>query len=334
MKTEKVYNRIFTQEKWDMVNKYNKNLMNDFLLELKSQKKKESTIKQYKNDLRILFIYILDELDNKPISKLNKKSFRNYSLWLNEECHMSNARVNRLLSALRSMLTYATDDDDYDDIEINYAAKVKGLQKDKVRDIVFLSMDEVNYLYDTLIKNKKYQQATLLGLMIDSACRRNEAYQVEKSSITEDGALTNTVVGKRGKKFRLLYNDMTKKAFKLYMEQRGEDNIESLWITKDANGQVRKASYESLYYWVRSWRPIIAEYSGVDKNFNAHSFRHIALELLSTGEHYICKKLGKKKFELRELQLLANHSDISTTASYLADKSEDELLSAFGLKKE
>ena len=170
MKTEKVYNRIFTQEKWDMVNKYNKNLMNDFLLELKSQKKKEGTIKQYKNDLRILFIYILDELDNKPISKLNKKSFRNYSLWLNEECYMSNARVNRLLSALRSMLTYATDDDDYsDDIEINYAAKIKGLQKDKVRDIVFLSMDEVNYLYDTLIKNKKYQQATLLGLMIDSA---------------------------------------------------------------------------------------------------------------------------------------------------------------------
>ena len=69
-----------------------------------------------------------------------------------------------------------------------------------------------------------------------------------------------------------------------------------------------------------------------DPTFNAHSFRHIALELLSTGDHYICKKLGKEKFELRELQLLANHSDISTTASYLADKSEDELLAAFGLK--
>lgn len=334
MSEGKIYNRIFTNEKWEKVNKYNKDLMNDFLLELKSQKKKDGTLKQYKNDLRILFIYVLEELDNKPVHKLNKKSFRNYSLWLSTECNMSNARVNRLLSALRSMLAFATDDDDYsDDIEINYAAKVKGLKKEKVRDIIFLSMDEVSHLYDTLIKNKKYQQATLLGLMIDSACRRNEAYQVEKSSITDDGAFTNVVVGKRGKKFRLLYNDMTKNAYKLYMEQRGEDNVKSLWITKE-DGEVKQASYESLYYWVRSWRPIIEEYSGEEKKFNAHSFRHISLELLSTGDHYICKKLGKEKFELRELQLLANHSDPSTTASYLADKSDDELLNAFGLKKD
>lgn len=335
MSEHKVYNRIYTKEKWGQVNKYNKSLMEDFLLELKSQKKKEGTLKQYKNDLRILFIYVLENLDNKPISKLNKKSFRNYSLWLSTECNMSNARVNRLLSALRSMLTYATDDDDYsDDIEINYAAKVKGLTKDKVRDIIFLSMEEVNHLYDTLIKQKKYQQATLLGLMIDSACRRNEAYQVEKDSITDDGAFTNTVTGKRGKKFKLLYNDMTKKAYKLYMAQRGEDDVKSLWVTKELDGTPRQASYESLYYWVRSWRPIIEEFSGEEKPFNAHSFRHISLELLSTGEHYICKKLGKAKFELRELQLLANHSDPSTTASYLADKSDDELLLAFGLKQE
>lgn len=327
-----IYNKIYTKEKWEKVCKYNKDLMADYLTELKAQKKKEGTIKQYKNDLRIVMIYIFDELDNKPICKLNKKSFRNYSLWLSTEKNMSNARVNRMLSALRSMLTYATDDEDYsDDIETNYAAKVKGLQKESVRDIIFLTMDEVEHIYNHLISHKKYQQATLLGLMIDSACRRNEAYQVEKSSITEDGAFTNVVIGKRGKKFRLLYNDMTKKAFKLYMEQRGEDDIESLWVTKE-DGKVKKASYESLYNWVRCWRQIIKDYSGVYKPFNAHSFRHIALELLSTGDHYVCKKLGKEKFELRELQLLANHSDISTTASYLADKSEDELLTAFGLK--
>ncbi len=332
--SKNVYNRIYTKEKWEQVNKYNKNLMDDFLLEFKSQKKKESTIKQYKNDLRILFIYILEELDNKPIYKLNKKSFRNYSLWLSTECNMSNARVNRLLSALRSMLTFATDDDDYsDEIEINYAAKVKGLQREKVRDIVFLTMDEVQFIYDKLMESQKYQQATLLGLLVDSACRRNEAHQVLKDSITEDGNFTNVVVGKRGKKFRLLYNDMTYNAYKLYMEQRGEDDIDSLWITEDDKGNRQQASYELLYYWVTTWRKILQTKTGEFKDFNVHSFRHICLELLSTGDHYICKKLGKEKFELRELQLLANHSDISTTASYLADKSEDELLTAFGLQK-
>lgn len=75
-------------------------------LELRSKKVKESTIKQYKNDVRILFIYILREHDNKPIYKLKKKQFRNYSLWLSEELNLSNDRVNRLLSATRSMLDY------------------------------------------------------------------------------------------------------------------------------------------------------------------------------------------------------------------------------------
>lgn len=330
-----IYNRIYTKEKWEQVNKYNKRMLEDYILEMKSRKKKKGTIDQYRNDLRILFIFILEELDNKPINKLNRKSFRNFSLWMSEEKGMSNARVNRMLSALRTMLSFATEDDDYsEDIEINYADKVKGLEKEPVREIIFLSMDEVDYLYGWLLAHKKYQQATLLGLFIDSACRRNEAYQVEKDSISDDGNFTNTVIGKRGKKFRLLYNDMTKKAYKLYMKQRGNDDIKSLWVTKDDNGNVKQASYETLYYWVVSWRKIIKLYSGVEKKFNAHSFRHIALELLSTGDHYICKKLGKEKFELRELQLLANHSDISTTASYLADKSEDELLTAFGLMKE
>lgn len=325
-----VYNRIYTQKKWKEVNTYNKDIMEDFLLELQSQKKKEGTIKQYRNDLRIMFIFILDELNNKPIYKLKKKQFRNYMMWLQDK-GMSNARINRLMSALRSMLTYATNEEDYEDeIEINYAARVKGLEKEKVRKIIFLSMEEVEKIYNRLLADKEYQQATLLGLFIDSACRRNEAYQVTKTSITQDGNFTNEVVGKRGKKFNLLYNQMTKKAAKLYFEQRGEDNIDSLWIT--GNGLYRrKASYETLYHWVTGWRQILFEETGEMKKFNAHSFRHISLELLSTGEHYICKLLNKEKFELRELQLLANHSDVSTTASYLQDKSKDELLKAFGL---
>ena len=40
--SKNVYNRIYTKEKWEQVNKYNKDLMNDFLLEFKSQKKKET----------------------------------------------------------------------------------------------------------------------------------------------------------------------------------------------------------------------------------------------------------------------------------------------------
>lgn len=330
-KGKQVYNRFFEQSKWDEVPKFNKDLIDDFLLELKSQGKSQGTIKQYFNDLRIICIYIHDELGNKEFHKLKKKHFRNMVLFFKEK-GMSNARVNRLKSSVSSMLEFASNEEDYEDLmEINYASKVKGLQKESVRDIVFLSWDEVEIIYNELKEQERYQEALLLALAIDSAGRRNELFQVKKDSITKDGSFTNEVIGKRGKKFRLMYNDLTKEAYELYMKQRGEDDIDSLWIIGKGENK-RPVTYDALYNRVVSWRKILLDKTGEYKELNAHSWRHISLELLSTGEHYLCKKLGKK-FELNELKLLAHHNDLSTTDSYLRDKSDDMLLAAFGISE-
>ena len=324
-----VYNRIYSKQKWDEVNKYNKNLMEDYLMELKSQKKSQGTIDQYRNDLRIVFIYILEELGNKEIYKLKKKHFRNYLMWLSDK-GMSNARVNRLMSALRSMLTYASDEEDYEDeLEINYAQKVRGLAKEKVREIIFLEDEEIEYIYNRLIEKGRYQQALLCALMYDSAGRRNECYGVEKDFATKDANFTNVVIGKRNKKFRLLYRARTKQAYDLLMEHRN-DECEYLWTTRK-DGEVVQASYETLYAWVISWRKILEEKYEY-KEFNPHSFRHSALENYADASHYVCREhLGGKALSIEQLKILAHHEDVSTTMSYLRDKNEDELLSAFGI---
>ena len=75
MKRGTVYNRLYTPELWEQVNSENKELLNDFLIELKAQKKKESTITQYYYDGRYILIYILKELNNKSILELKKKQF-------------------------------------------------------------------------------------------------------------------------------------------------------------------------------------------------------------------------------------------------------------------
>lgn len=327
-KKKKVYNRFYDETKWKEVPQFNKDLIDDFLLELKASGKSKNTIAQYFNDLRIICIYIHDELGNKEFHKLKKKHFRNMVLFFKEK-GMSNARVNRLKSSISSCLEFASNEEDYEDLlEINYAGKVKGLQKEKVRDIIFLSWEEIETIYNELKSQERYQEALLLALAIDSAGRKNELFQVKKYDITEDGNFTSEVIGKRGKKFKLMYNDMTKEAYSLYMNQRGEDNIDSLWILR--TGETRPANVDMLYDMVVSWRKILFEKTGENKELNVHSLRHIALELLSTGDHYLAKKLGKK-FELNELKLLAHHSDISTTDSYLRDKSDDMLMESFGI---
>lgn len=322
------YNRIYTEEKWEKVNKFNKDLLGDYMLQIKAEGKSAGSQKQYFNDSRIIMIYILEQLDNKPLYKLNRKSFRNMVLWMQEN-NMSSSRINRMLSTARNLLNFGLDDDDYsDDFEDCKAnpSRIKGMQKEKVRNIVFLSDEEIHIIYNKLMEQEEYSQALLCALMYDSAGRRNEAFQVKRADISLEANFTATeVIGKRGKKFRLMYNDMTKEAFKKLEESR-DDNYDTPWLTRSNT----PASYETLYSWVVGWRKIIEEATGEFKEFNAHSWRHSALESLSTGEHYVARKLGKK-FTIQELKLLAHHEDISTTDSYLRSKDEEMLLEAFGL---
>lgn len=267
----------------------------------------------------------MEELNNKPLYKLSRKSFRNMVLWMQEN-GLSSARINRLLSTCRNLLNFGLDDDDYsdefEDCKAN-PSRIKGMQKEKRREIVFLTDEEVLKIHQYLIDNKEYSQALLCALMYDSACRRNEAYQVKKGDISLDSNFTKTeVIGKRGKKFKLMYHDLTKESYKLLIEHNDLDDNDSLWLTKSGTS----ASYESLYAWVSNWRKILNN----EKEFNPHSFRHSALENYSTGEHYVARNLGKK-FELQELKLLAHHEDLSTTDSYLRKKEDELLLEAFNL---
>lgn len=331
-----IYNKIFNEEDWALVNPENFGVLEDFLLEYKQQQKKPSTLKQYYNDGRIILIYILHNCDNQSILNLTKKNFRRFSLWLTEEKGMSSARSNRMMSCLRSILNFCEDDDDYD-YDQNYAAKVKGVPNESVREIVFLNDDEVAQMIDALLEKEEYQKATLLSLLYDSAGRKNEVAQVEKYSFLDDTkSCTNIVVGKRGKKFPLLYFSKTKKCAKLWLEQRGSDDIDSLWVLRKKNDPEYKKeiSPDTVYSWIIGMHDLYIELfpEGTAATFSPHSFRHSSLEALSTGQHYICKEVGAEDgFPLEKLRLIANHESIETTASYLKDKSSAELENMFGI---
>ena len=270
-----VYNRVYNEEDWKLVSKENKNIMEDFLEEYRQQKKKQSTLDQYRNDIRIVLIYILKELNNKCLLELTKKDFRRFNLWLQDK-GMSSARVNRMMSAVRSMLTFCEDDDDYD-YDQNVARKVKGLAKEPVRDIQFLTDEHISLLREELKNRKDYVKMLLLDLAYDSAGRRNELYQVKKEGLLDKNN-TNIVIGKRGKKFPLIYFSRTKESLKLYLDERGEDDIESLWVV--GKKEKREVSYQTLYEWFVYMADLLHELIGEDIPFGPHSLRH-SLVLIS-----------------------------------------------------
>lgn len=322
-----VYNKVFTKEKWEKVNEFNKNLLDDYVLQIRADGKTEGSIKQYFNDARIIMIYVLESHKNKEMYKLTSKSFRNFKLWCQEN-GMSSSRTNRLLVTCRNLMNFGLEDEEFEeefeDCKVN-PSRLKGLQKEERRKIIFLSDEEVMVIYNKLVADGENSQALLCALMYDTACRRKEAFQVKREDISLDKNITkNEVIGKRKKKFKLLYNNLTKEAFKRLEDSRSDD-YGTVWLTISGT----PASYETLYNWVVTWREILKDEMGIDKEFNAHSFRHSCLENLSKGTHYIAKDMGKK-FELKELKLLANHENVATTEGYLKDDSEDKLMEAFG----
>jgi len=331
---DNIYNSFYNAEIYEKVNTDNKLLLDDYLLELKQNKKSAGTLNQYRSDIKGIFCYIYTKLNNKSILELTKRDFRSYSLYLTDECHVSSARHNRMLSALRSMLTFAENEDDYD-YDNNVAKKVKGLGKDPVREIFFLTDKQIMKLKNELIQRKEYQKATLLLLAYDSAGRKNELDQCQKYSFMDKSKNnTNKVIGKRHKSFSLVYFSGTKECAKLWLEQRGEDDIDSLWVF-GSGVKKRPADCDHLYGWFMEMRDLLVELEGGQNDFNVHSIRHSCLQNLSDGSHYICRELGMTEgFPIAKLKLIANHDNIDTTQHYLKDTSIDELAGMFHIKIE
>ena len=72
MARQQPYNKIFDEEEYKKVNRENKDLLDDFIIECKATKKKPSTIAQYYNDGRIVLLYIKQKLDNRSILEVRE----------------------------------------------------------------------------------------------------------------------------------------------------------------------------------------------------------------------------------------------------------------------
>lgn len=316
----RVYNRIFNKDDWELVLEENKDYVDDYLEEYKARKMKPSTIAQYKNDGRIVLIYIMKHLKNKPIIELKKKDFRKFTLWLGEDCGLSNSRVNRLMSFTRSLLDYLEDDDEVD-YDNNLAKKVRGLPKEEIRKINFISDKQVHQLSSKLLEMGEYQLNALLWVAYDTGSRKNELHQMKKpNDVTQ--RMLNEVVAKRGKIYKPILLDKSREAVTEYLLHRGDDDNLDMWISKgDAKNSITP---NSLYDRFVKMGKLLSDIVGEEILLTTHDFRHSMITNLNDGTHYFCKSNGSMALE--DIQKIVRHSSIATTQSYLEDRTDEEVM--------
>lgn len=174
--TRKTYKKItVSQELLDNINLENKKLIEQFLRE-KNTRSSDTTLKGYRSDLSIFFVWNLLNNDNKFFVDIKKLEFSEFFSYATSELQWGSARFSRMRSVLSSLSNFVEKymDDDYPNFRNVILKAIENMPKNAAREKTILKEEQINELFDYLDKNEEYQIACWLALAIGSGSRFSE----------------------------------------------------------------------------------------------------------------------------------------------------------------
>lgn len=278
-----VYNNITTPELLEQVLPSNTQLADDFIDYLKSIGRADTTIEQYKSDLRIFWVWNLQHNQNKEFTKITKREFARFQNHCLNEWGWSPKRIRRVKSVLSSMSNYIENILDEEPEFEGYRAVVRKIESpadDVVREKTIFTMEELQGLLDYLVKHEEYEKACMLSLAMNSGRRKAELprFKVDyfKDENVRFGSLYKTPEKVRTKgrgkgKYLELY--VMKKPFdpylNLWLDERKRSGIESEWLFPLKSNPAEPMKPETLDSWADTFSRVL------NKSFYWHSLRHM-----------------------------------------------------------
>ena len=250
-----------------------------------------NTILSYDNDLNKLSLYF----NNKDLLKLSTKDIEKYIATLSE---YAPSTVSRNISTIKSFYSYMVKSGKTD---TNIADPIKE-PKLGTHLPSYLTIEEVNKLLDIEINNNfDYRNKAILELMYATGLRISEVINLEFKNIDFDECIVR-IIGKGSKERIVPINDYALEALNNYiniarpsMLIKGDNNY--IFINNHGNKMTRQGIFKMIKNECLK--------KGIDKNISPHTLRHtFATHLLENGA------------DLRIIQELLGHSDISTTQIY------------------
>lgn len=277
-----VYNNITTPELLQQVLPSNVELADDFIDYLKSIGRAETTIEQYKSDLRIFWVWNLQHNQNKEFIKITKREFARFQNHCLNEWGWSPKRIRRVKSVLSSMSNYIENILDEEPEFEGYRAVVRKIESpadDVVREKSIFTTEELQGLLDYLVEHEEYEKACMLSLAMNSGRRKAELPRFKVDYFSDEnvrfGSLYKTPEKVRTKgrgkgKYLELY--VMKKPFdpylRLWLDERERLGIESEWLFPLKSNPAEPLKPETLDSWAETFSRIL------QKPFYFHSLRH------------------------------------------------------------
>ena len=184
-----VYNHITTEEKIAEINENNTWLINEFLEYLASIDRAPQTLRSYKSDLHIFFVWNIDFNNNKDFVKLTKREIAKFQNYAINEWHWSPRRVRRVKSTLSSMSLFIENILDDEEGYENFRPIIKKIESpvnEAVREKTYFSDEQVELLMDTLVERKEYEKACAVAIAAYSGMRKAEILQMKMEYFNDD----------------------------------------------------------------------------------------------------------------------------------------------------
>ena len=316
-----VHNVLYTEEVWANVNEENKELMDDFCEYLHSVNRADSTIAQYKNDLRIFFCWNYTNNKDKTFIDLSKREIARFQNTALTTWEWSPSRIRRVKATLSSLSNFIENilDDEYKDFR-PIVRKIENPVNEPVREKTVLSDEDVQLLLDTLVEREEYEKMMVVALAAYSGRRKSELPRFKMSYFSDENVIAGSLYKTpekirtkgRGKNGKMLYCYVLKKKFdpylELWREYREENGVDSEWLLYDPDNISEPINVTTIDSWLLQFERIVG------KDVYAHSFRH-----------YTCTALSEAGLPPEIIRQLFGWSDISLVSVY-TDTSTDDVL--------
>ena len=270
----------------------NEKLIDDFENYLMFEKKySQNTVNSYKEDLKKM-----DKALKKDFRVLNNKDIQNYIQ--NDLKDLNASSVSRTISTLKSLYKYLKINGQ---IKTNPVSNINTPKKAQKLPKV-LSENEVNNLLDINLKTDfDYRNKAMLELMYSSGLRVSELINLTLNDIDTKNAIVR-VFGKGSKERVIPLDEYACEALDNYilyhrynLFKHGENNY--LFLNNHGEKMTRQGFFKILQK--------LAKEKNIKTSFSPHTLRHsFATHLLKHGA------------DLRSIQELLGHSDISSTQIY------------------
>lgn len=307
-----------TSEEWLQVNELNRQMVEDFLAD--STELSSATIKTYSSNLKIFFVWVKNNLNNKNFADVRSLDFKRFINWLAER-NCSSADIRTKKSSVSSFFTYVETYylDDYPNFRnpINKSIKLppSTIKKEKIP----LTIDEFNNLIDVLEEKKEYAKVAYLLFAFETGARKGEIRQLLKDIINaspkvdqngrvyyETPKIRAKGRGKEGKQRTFIFSEKTMSAFKKYVETR-DDDCEYLFV-QTVNEKVKQASPSLFNYWHEI---------DFDKIVGRKTYPH----LLRTSRATFLSE--EQNVDIKRISKLLGHSSTQITEIYIKRKENE-----------